>query len=122
MPPLIVKKGSATRKVFGKVILDGADYGGTKVVTPDAKIVTSVARDPGAIGQISFAFIGGRGDIKALSVDGQAADVSNSSYPITRPLYVTTKGAPSGVVKDFIQWTLSSDGQAVVKQRFVGAN
>ncbi len=119
---LIVKKGSATRKVFREVVMNGADYSGARVVTPDAKIVTSVARDPGAIGQISFAFIGGRNDVKALSVDGQAANVSNSSYPITRPLYITTKGAPAGPVREFISWALSGAGQSVVKQRFVGAN
>lgn len=117
----IVKKGSATRKVFRKVVMQGADYSGAKVMTPDAKIVTTVARQPGAIGQISFAFIKGVDGIKSLNVGGQVASVENANYPITRPLYLTTKGAPSGETAKFIDWTLSEKGQAVVKQRFVGA-
>lgn len=118
----IVKKGSATRKVFRKVILGEADYAGTKVVTPDAKIVTSVARDKGAIGQISFAFLSGKKGVKPLDVDGQKATVENASYPITRPLNIVTNGAPSGDVAAFLDWALSPEGQKVVKQRFVGVN
>ncbi|MCP3871359.1 MAG: phosphate ABC transporter substrate-binding protein [Gammaproteobacteria bacterium] len=115
----IVKKGSATRKVFRKVVLGGDDYAGTKVITPDAKIVTTVGRNPGAIGQISFAFLTEAKGVRPLDVDGQQASVENSSYPITRPLHLTAKGAPSGATAEFIDWTLSSAGQAVVKQRFV---
>ena len=118
--PMIVKKGSATRKVFQKVILGGGDYQGYEVITPDAKIITKVTQDKGAIGQISFAFIKGKRGIRALAVDGQEASVNNSSYPITRPLHITTKGAPQGEVKTFLDWTLSSEGQKVLKQRFVG--
>lgn len=120
--PYIVKKGSATRKVFRKVILGDGDYAGAKVVTPDAKIVTTVAREKGAIGQISFAFLSGKKGVKPLDVDGQKATVENASYPITRPLHIVTNGKPSGDVAAFIDWTLSPEGQKVVKQRFVGVN
>ncbi len=118
---MIVKKGSATRKVFKKVILGEADYNGTKVVTPDAKIVTTVSRNKMAIGQISFAFIIGNTAVKPVGVDGQMATVDNPSYPITRPLYLATKGAPRGEAKAFIDWALSLAGQSVVKKRFLGA-
>ncbi len=118
----IVKKGSATRKVFGKTVLQGDDYAGAKVITPDAKIVPTVARDTGAIGQISFAFLSDAKGVKHLNVDGQQATVENSNYPITRPLHLTTKGAPKGDAAAFIDWTLSPAGQAIIKQRFVGIN
>ena len=117
----IVKKGSATRKVFRQVILGDGAYAGTKVMTPDAKIVTTVAREAGAIGQISFAFLKDVQGVKSLDVGGQQASVENPHYPITRPLYLTTPDKPSGDVAKFIQWSLSDAGQAVVKQRFVGA-
>lgn len=118
--PMIVKKSSATRKVFQKVILGGEDYQRYKVITPDERIISEVSHDKGAIGQISFAFIKDKRGIRALAVDGQAASVNNSDYPITRPLYITTKGVPQGEVKTFLDWTLSSEGQEVLKQRFVG--
>ncbi|MGB0696654.1 MAG: substrate-binding domain-containing protein [Rhodospirillaceae bacterium] len=118
--PMIVKQGSATRNVFQSKLLDGADYAGAEVVTPDAKIVAQVARDPAAIGQISLAFIQGNDAVVALTIDGQAAEMSNTSYFVTRPLYLTTKGAPSGAAKDFIDWAVSAEGQAVVQKRFIG--
>ncbi len=116
----IVKKGSATRKVFKKAILGEADYNGTTVMIPDAKIVTMVGKEKGSIGQISFAFIKGKDKIRPLNVDGQEASVNNSSYPITRPLHIATKGAPRGDVKAFLDWAVSPAGQKVVKERFVG--
>ncbi len=119
---VIVKKGSATRKVFRKVTLGQDEYKGTKVVTPDAKIVSTVALEKGTIGQISMAFIKENKKVIPLFVDDQEPSVDNPDYPITRPLYLVTRGLPKGEVKAFIDWTLSPAGQAVVKKRFVGIN
>jgi len=116
---IIVKKGSATRKVFKNLILGQDEYKGTEVITPDAKIVSSVVRGKGTIGQISMAFIKGNNKIKPLFVDDQEPSVNNSDYPITRPLHLVTKGFPQGEVKAFIDWAISPAGQAVVKNRFV---
>ena len=117
----VVKAASATRHVFSRMILEDTPYNKVKTITPDAKIASLVARQQGAIGQLSFAFVTGKKGVKALSIEGQEASVHNSSYPITRPLYIVTKGEPKNKVKAFLDWTLSEQGQAVVKQRFVGA-
>jgi phosphate transport system substrate-binding protein len=119
--PLIVKQGSATRSVFEAAIMGGAEYAGAEVVTPDAKIIGETARDKGAIGQISFSFLQGASGIRALDIDGQKAAVTNPAYPITRPLYLTTKGAPAGDAKAFIDWAVSPAGQEIVKKSFVVA-
>lgn len=116
----IVKQGSATRKVFREVILQGEDYEGCTVTTPDAMVVSHVARNKGAIGQISFAFIKGKSEVRPLIVDGQEPTVNNPDYPITRNLFITTRGIPEGEVKAFLDWTLSPEGQQLVKERFVG--
>lgn len=117
----IVDKSSATRGVFQKTIMGKKEYQkSAEVIRPDSAIVTSVAHDIGSIGQISFAFIQGRNDIRALEIDHQQASVSNPNYPITRPLNILTQGMPTGEVKAFLDWTLSPAGQAVVKRKFVG--
>jgi phosphate transport system substrate-binding protein len=79
-----------------------------------------VGKEKGAIGQISFSFLTGQTMVKPIVIDDQQPTVNNPNYPIKRPLYFTTKGAPRGVVKDFLEWTVSPDGQKVVKQTFVG--
>lgn len=119
--PYVVKAASATRHVFAHSILGDTPYDNVKTIMPDAKIASVVARQQGAIGQLSFAFLDGKEGVKALTVDGQEANVHNSNYPITRPLYIVTKGQPNQTVKTFLDWALSEQGQAVVKQRFVGA-
>jgi phosphate transport system substrate-binding protein len=118
--PLITDKESATHNVFKKIILGGAEYEGATIVKPDVDIVSQVKNNDSAIGQISLAFLTTAKGITTLTVDGQAASVNNPSYPITRPLYLVTKGAPSGEAKGFIDWVLSPQGQKIVQKRFIG--
>lgn len=117
----IVNPQSATKKVFATAILGGEKYrGNIKTIRPDPAIVDIIAADKGGIGQLSFALVGDNSTVKKIKPDGQAASVGNSSYPITRPLYLITKGPAAGQAKDFIDWSLSANGQAIVKKNFVG--
>ncbi|NPA25846.1 MAG: phosphate ABC transporter substrate-binding protein [Deltaproteobacteria bacterium] len=121
----IVNKQSATRKVFQKTILEGAPYAGKrlKTVRPDSAILDKVAADKAGIGQLSFAFGSGHpaaAKVKKINIGQQAATVNNPNYPITRPLYLITKGDPKGEVKAFIDWAQSDAGQKIVKKYFVG--
>ncbi|OUD14309.1 phosphate ABC transporter substrate-binding protein [Thioflexithrix psekupsensis] len=116
----VVKEASATHQVFADAILDGHDYGAVEVITPDARMLPTISRDVNAIGQLSFAFLDPNFQVKPLTIDGQIASVENPNYPISRPLYLVTYGEPKGAVKDFLDWTLSPEGQAVIKKRFVG--
>ncbi len=118
--PYVVKETSATYSVFAKKVLGDTPYQGVEVVTPDAKMIPSIARERGAIGQLSFSFLSEAKGVKPLKVEGHDANVNNQGYPISRPLYFVTKGQPQGEVKSFLDWTLSPEGQKVIKQRFVG--
>lgn len=118
--PYIVKPASATRHVFREKVMGGVEYSKSVVITPDRKIVAKVIHERGGIGQISFAFLKGISRINVVSVDGHEANVNNPDYPITRPLHLVTHGEPTGEIKAFLEWTLSPEGQEVVRQRFVG--
>lgn len=119
--PYMVKAASATRDVFAKHVLKGENYGeNVKVATPDATMVTTVAKDVGGIGQISFSFFSDFSNVRPLIIDGQEPSVNNPNYSINRPLHIVTNGQPSGEAKAFLDWLLSPEGQAVVKKRFVG--
>ena len=86
-------------------------------------MMTNIAGDRYAIGYISLGSL--NKTIKAVAINGVTANirnVQNGSYVIARPFYLATKGAPSGPAKDFIDFILSSDGQAVVVKSYVTIN
>jgi len=119
--PYMVKAASATRDVFAKHVLNGENYGeNVKVATPDATMVTTVAKEIGGIGQISFSFFSDFSNVRPLIIDEQEPSVNNPHYSINRPLYLVTNGQPTAEAKAFLEWLLSPDGQTVVKKRFVG--
>jgi phosphate transport system substrate-binding protein len=41
-------------------------------------------------------------------------NVVSGKYPISRPLFLYTNGAPGGLVKKFVDFALSKDGQDIV--------
>ncbi len=119
------EEGSGTRGAFTELFGIELKYPGgakTDMTTDEADIVsktdvmlTSVSSDKYAIGYIS---LGSMNDtVKALEIDGAAAtaeNVGNGSYKVSRPFNIATKGEPQGLVKDFIDFMLSAEGQAVV--------
>jgi len=117
--PFVVGPESATHYVFRSAVLGSTEYGGCQVVRPDPEIITRVSQTPGAIGQISFAFLAGASDVHPIAVEGQAPTVTNFDYPITRPLYLLwNKGHAE--VHEFVDWALTEPGQQVVMGHFVG--
>jgi len=55
--------------------------------------------------------------VKLLALDGvkpTKENIASGKYAYYRPLFLVTKGKPSGKVKDFIDWLLSEEGQKVV--------
>jgi len=84
-------------------------------------IVDEIYQNPNAIGYAGIGFINDQ--TKAVSVSAQNSieyfyptieNVMYGRYPISRPLYLYTNGEPKGLVKDFIDYALSSEGQEIV--------
>ncbi|WP_041973761.1 substrate-binding domain-containing protein [Streptococcus pasteurianus] len=118
--------GSGTRSAFVELFGVQEEQNGEKVdLTTDKAIVTNstsvmlttVAGDKSAIG---YASLGSLDDtVKVLKIDGTEASVANikaGSYKISRPFNIVTKDKISEAAQDFINFILSSDGQAVVEE------
>ncbi|MBM7867551.1 phosphate ABC transporter substrate-binding protein PstS family protein [Heliobacterium gestii] len=96
----------------------------------NAAIVKEVEGNKGAIGYVGLGYL--KDTIKTLGVKkdaGSAAvmpsesSVKDKSYPVSRPLFVYAAGEPQGVAKAFVDFILSSEGQAIVKKMdFVSIN
>ena len=53
-------------------------------------------------------------DEESEYVEPVIENVVNNKYPISRPLFLYTNGAPQGLVKKFVDFVLSKEGQEIV--------
>jgi len=86
-------------------------------VPSNGGIVQAVANTPGAIGYVGLGYL--NHEIKAVSVDGVPGteeNTLNGSFPISRGLFMFTKGWPKGDTMGFISFILSEKGQKLVKE------
>jgi phosphate transport system substrate-binding protein len=118
----------ATMEIFNELVMDKAAYGaGFKEIDLPKDQIVEVARTPNGIGTPSFGLLAAvpadvRAKVKAISVDGVAPtqeDIQSGAYLISRPLNLATMGPPKGVVKQFVDFMLSPEGQSFVGKDFV---
>ena len=122
------EKGSGTRgafiELFGIEQKNSAgekvDYTWDKASTSNstAVMLQQVAGDKNGIGYVSLGSLSK--DVKAVKIDGAeatVANIENGTYKISRPFNIVTKDEVSEVAQDFIDFILSSDGQAVVEKQ-----
>lgn len=119
--------GSGTRGTFIELFgLEEKNSDGEKVdlttqnaiVTNSTSVMlTTVAEDGSAIG---YASLGSLNDsVKVVDIDGAEATVENikdGSYKVSRPFNIVTKDDTNEAAKDFINFILSSEGQAIVEK------
>jgi phosphate transport system substrate-binding protein len=87
------------------------------LLTSSQTIVEEVANNESAIGYFGMGYVSGR--TKTLKVGKRAEecclpdiqDVLSKKYPLSRPLYFYVNGEPKGIIKQFIDFTLSHQGQ-----------
>jgi len=90
---------------------------GAIYTTSNADVANEVSRNPNAIGYVGIAYV--TPNLKPVSVSGNTASIEsaiNYSYPIARPLFMSTNGFPSGAVLEVILYVLSDAGQRLVEE------
>ncbi|HHW40583.1 MAG TPA: phosphate ABC transporter substrate-binding protein [Syntrophomonadaceae bacterium] len=116
------EEGSGTRGAFEEIVMgkDKKITGKAGVQNATGAVRTAVERDENAIGYISLGSLNEK--VKAVTVDGvkpSEETVLNGTYKISRPFIYLTKGAPTGVVKAYIDFVLSPEGQKIVGEKYV---
>jgi len=112
------EEGSGTRGAFEEMVMgDEALIAANAILLPsNGAVRTAVSETPNAIGYLSFGYLDA--SVKPIEVDGAAPtpeNTDNGSYPIVRPLNMMTDGEPSGIVKAWMDFILSAEGQALVE-------
>jgi phosphate transport system substrate-binding protein len=120
---LYSRENSSGTYVFVKEhVLANEDYASSAQTLPGtAAVVNAVAKERNGIGYGGAAYAKGVKEVKIVGKEGQAwlpspENVKSGKYPLSRPLFMYTRGAPSGEAKQFIDFCLSPAGQAIVTQ------
>jgi phosphate transport system substrate-binding protein len=109
--------GSGTRSSFEKIVKDVTLTKDAIIQDSNGTIRETVAMDENAVGYLSHGLLNEK--IKAVTVHGTACtteDVVAGRYPIVRPVYLLTKGEPTGACKAFIDYICSAEGQKTIKE------
>jgi phosphate transport system substrate-binding protein len=94
------------------------------LLLPSSEGITAEVRDnPNAIGYDGLGYITPEVKMIAVSKDLQtgyilpsADTVNNGSYPIARDLYMYTNGQPTGELKAYLDWIVSTEAQKIVTE------
>jgi phosphate transport system substrate-binding protein len=80
----------------------------------------AVTKNKNAIGYIGASYL--NPSVKGLALDGKAPTKKKKkkkNYPVIRPLFFVTKGAPTGLSKAFIDFSTSAAGKKIAKKDFM---
>ena len=115
--------GSGTRGAFTELFeieVDGEDMTtqAAQVTNNTSVMMTTVGGDASSIGYIS---LGSLDDtvVKAVQIDGVDPTVENvlaGDYTVSRPFNIVTAEGVSESAQDFINYILSTEGQAIVEE------
>jgi len=110
---------SGTRDTFWKQALDkGNITDKSVVVASNGEMKAKISADENGIGYISIGYVDE--SVKAIKLDGiepNQENVKKGIYSVYRPLNLMTKGEPDGLVKEYIDYVLSPNGQKIVKDK-----
>jgi len=107
------------------VLGEGRDYKlGSRDMHGSKDVVALVSRTPCAIGYSSVVYATPEVKMPCIARDAESPCVFPSSetaidgsHPISRPLFLYTRGQPEGAVKDYLEWILSDEGQCIAQRK-----
>jgi len=120
---------SGTHVYFKEHVLRKNDKKSKEEFSPGALMLSSsqaiadeVAGNSAAIGYYGMGYISDKHKPVSIAKDTESPyvaptieNVIGGSYPISRPLLMYTNGPPQGLIKKFIDFALSAEGQKIVR-------
>src|ERR1700712_3833887 len=107
---------SGTYSDFKELAMKKRDYaGGSQKMAGNEQIAAEVGKNPNGIGYVGLAYTKA-GGIKVMPIDGVLPSVQSvhaKTYPYARPTFYYTNGDPTGLAKQFLDFTISAAGQKI---------
>ena len=94
----------------------------TLLMPSSVGITSEIRRNPNAIGYDGLGYVDTEHEkMLAIAKDAESPYImpsvetgADGSYPISRGLYMYTAGEPTGVIAEYLDWIMGSDGQQIV--------
>jgi phosphate transport system substrate-binding protein len=110
---------SGTYSDWKELAMKKRDYApGSQKMAGNEQIAAEVGKNPNGVGYVGMAYTKA-GGVKVVPVDGVVPSqqtVLGKTYPYARPTFYYTNGEPSGLAKQFVDFTVGSGGQRIVAQ------
>ncbi len=120
-PVVVISRdtSSGTYEVWEEKVLNKQRvYPGALLQASNGAVTQGVANNKNAVGYIGFGYLTDK--VKAVSVngiEGTEETTLSGEYPVSRPLFIFTRGWPEGVTGNFIKYLLNPEkGQELVKE------
>ncbi len=121
---------SGTHVYFKEHVLRGGDESrkeefaqGALLMPSSQAIADEINQNPNGIGYYGMGYANSTQKILAIAKDKNSPfilptieNVKSGQYYISRPLLMYTNGEPQGIVKEFIDFILSKEGQQIIRQ------
>jgi phosphate transport system substrate-binding protein len=124
------ESNSGTHIYFLEQVVRKGEEDNESLFSPDTLLMpssegisTEVRQNPNAIGYDGLGYV--TPDQKTIEVARNAGEsyvppsietVKDGSYPIARALYMYTSGQPSGIIREYLDWITSAEGQEIVEE------
>jgi phosphate transport system substrate-binding protein len=124
------ESNSGTHVFFLEQVLRQGDGEDRTLFSPDTLLMPSsegisaeVRQNPNAIGYDGLGYVTPDQKVIAVApVEGApyvlptVETVKGGTYPVARGLYIYTVGDPQGAIRDYLDWILGPEGQAIVQR------
>lgn len=115
---------SGTYEFFKEHVMKNKNYASSVLSMPaTGAIIQSVSQTKGAIGYVGLAYL--EKDVKTIKisydkgktfVEPSMETAKNKTYPVIRPLYYYYLSSSEKMIKPFVDFILSADGQKIVQE------
>lgn len=117
------QNNSGTYAYFKEAVLKEKEFKlGSTDLHGSKDVVDTVQKTPCAIGYSGLAYATPEVSMPCVKTGDKCVaptvdSALDGSYPIARPLFMYTKGEPTGKVKSYLDWILSDKGQCIISKK-----